>query len=88
MNFTDYLQQEILILSPQFHATILQPVKLVGVEQAGIWFESQSITNIVLEKFNAQAVPRTLVFFLPYSELHVAIATVDAPSLHEKAFGV
>jgi hypothetical protein len=88
MNFTSLLNQEALVLIPRLHLTSYYKVKIIGVDVGGIWIESQSFTQALLHAINEQATPRTPVFFLPYHEIAVAIASIDVPGLDEKAFGV
>jgi len=52
-------------LIPFIHLTNIQEVRLHLAEESGIWIESQSMIDTLLEAAGAQASPRTLVFFLP-----------------------
>lgn len=88
MNFSALIGQEIGVLIPKIHQTIIQRVKLIGVESGGIWVESQDATNAILKRFNVATAPKTPVFFLPYHEIAFAIAGLDKVSLDEKSFGL
>jgi hypothetical protein len=88
MQFAELLNQEILVLIPRVHPKLHHYVRLVGVESGGIWIESQDFTNTMLQTIGTATAPNSPVFFLPYSEIAVAIATVAGPSLNERAFGV
>jgi hypothetical protein len=88
MLLSDFVGQNVTLLIPFFHQTKLQEVKLHGVEAGGIWIESQAFTNQALQRFGVATAPKTLVFFLPYSQISLGIASGDWPALDEKAFGV
>ena len=62
-------------------------VKLLSVDDAGIWVEDQKMTNDVLESLDLHALPALLAPFLPYSSIHAIFVNVPGMSLSEKAFG-
>jgi hypothetical protein len=80
--------QTILALVPSIHGTDLQKLKLHGVENGGLWIESQELTNVFLSRVGAQTAPKTMVFFLPYHQISFVLGSLDVPSLSEKAYGV
>jgi hypothetical protein len=89
MNFDKMVGQTIGAIIPSFGSnTVLQFVKLHGVETGGLWLESQKATNDFLTRIGAQAAPKTAVFFVPYHQITLVIASLDSPSLNEKSFGV
>jgi hypothetical protein len=63
-------------------------VKLVTVDDAGIWVENQTLTNEVLERMNVPATEQVAVFFYPYAAIHAIYISLPGTSLSEKAFGV
>ena len=88
MQFSELLNQPILMTIPKMHPTKYQTVKVVGVESGGLWIECQEITNRVLQMAGAPSAPRTIVVFLPYHSIGEVAHFVDGPSLNEKSFGV
>jgi hypothetical protein len=62
-------------------------VKLLTVDNAGIWIEDQKLTNDVLENLKLEAAPTQVTPFFPYSAIHAIFALVPGLSLSEKAFG-
>jgi hypothetical protein len=78
-----------LVRSAVLDAEHPQLVKLVAVETGnGIWVECQKITDHWLAEFKLSATPRTLVWFLPFSQISWIVGTEDYPALSEKSFGV
>lgn len=66
----------------------LHEVTVRGVESGGLWIERAELTQDILRKFKAQSAPRTVVFFLPYHQIHIAMSAIDLISLSESAFGL
>jgi hypothetical protein len=88
VKFEDYIGQQIKLFIPRISGTVLQDVKLLGIEASGLWVESQTMTNAALEILKVATAPKTFVYFFPYHEIAYALAPIDAPALQEKAFGV
>ena len=88
MQFADLVGQNVSILVPVIHATKLQNVKIVGVENGGIWIESQTLTNLALASLKIPASPTGLRWFVPYSGISLAMVGGGGPALDESAFGV
>ena len=88
MQYTDLVGQMIFLVIPQLDPVKLQHVKLHGVETGGLWIHSQEYTNTMLSQFGVASTPKTMVIFLPYHAITVGFASIDEPSLNEKAFGV
>ncbi len=63
-------------------------IKLLRVETGGIWLESQKATEHWLTELKVSATPKTLVFFVPYSQIAWILSSADYPALSEKALGV
>ena len=78
--------QVIIALVPIFHNTIFQKLKLHSVEPAGIWVESQSITNQILGMARVRASPKTMIFFLPFSQISFVMSSLDVPGLSDEEF--
>ena len=80
--------ETIVAIVPMISKTKLQRIKLLGVENGGLWIESQSVTEMALGISNAQAAPKTLVLFLPWHQITVILSSADYPSLSEIELGV
>jgi hypothetical protein len=63
-------------------------IKLLAVENGGIWVESQEATDHWLSEAGKQASPRTLAWFLPFAQISWIMGSSDYPALSEKAFGL
>jgi hypothetical protein len=63
-------------------------VKLLGIENGGIWLESQQKTNEILRFLERDSAPKTPVFFLPFSSIAWISYWMDIPSLSETALGI
>lgn len=77
--------ETIVILAPQFDPTLYYRVKLHAVENGGIWIESQDFTTQILSHFKATIAPKTLVFFLPFSQISHILGAIDVPAVSERA---
>jgi hypothetical protein len=63
-------------------------VRLHKVEESGIWVESQSFNETMLQKFGMAASAMTLVLFMPFSGIEFIFSSVGTIVLSEKAFGI
>jgi len=61
---------------------------LVDVEPAGIWIEGPDLAAFLHERFKKNALPKTPVFFVPFSQVGWIFSTADYPSLSEKGLGL
>jgi hypothetical protein len=66
-------------------STEMQKVKLHLVEDSGIWIESQSLTDKILQSQKVTMAPKTLVFFVPWSQITFVLSSLDMPSISERA---
>jgi hypothetical protein len=62
----------------------IKKFKLHGVEPAGLWLESQEITNEILDKEQLRSSPGTLVLFIPFDKINLVISALPMPSFSEK----
>jgi hypothetical protein len=88
LNLESMIGTEIKAIVPFLHETTIQRLILHGVEDAGIWVESQAFTNQLLETFHLATSPKTAVFFLPWHQIVAILGSLDSPSLSEREFGV
>jgi len=63
-------------------------VRLHRVEMAGIWVESKTFNQEMLEKYEIPASITTLVLFIPFCRVDYIIASVECVSLSETALGL
>ena len=84
----DYIGQELLAFVPIINREAIQTLLLHGIEDAGIWVESENLTQMVLAKLNRPASSRTPIFFLPFSQIGFVLSGIGKVSLSHKAFGV
>ena len=61
-----------------------EAVKLLTVEDSGIWVENQTLTNETLQALQLPATEQVAAFFYPYEIL----VSIPGTSLSEKAFGI
>jgi hypothetical protein len=79
----------VIFLNPAYRGGLQrEKVKLLHVDDAGIWIENQTLTNEVLEAMNLPATDKVAVFFHPYAAIHAIFVSLPGTSLSEKAFGV
>jgi len=84
-SLSDFVGQTITALIPIFGSETFQKFQLHGVEVGGIWVEHQGTVNTLLDKLKISGLPKTPVFFLPYSQITFVIGSIDVPALSEKA---
>jgi len=63
-------------------------VRLHRVDMGGIWIESKTFNQEMLEKNEIPASMTTLVLFIPFSGIEYIIASVECVSLSETALGL
>jgi hypothetical protein len=84
----DSIGQEILGMVPMLNPNQLQTLKLHGVEEGGIWVESNELTQLMLAKISRHASSKTPIFFVPFHQIQFLLHSTEQISLSEKAFGV
>jgi hypothetical protein len=88
MNFTDFIDQTVILIIPRLHPTKFHRVIVKGIEGGGIWIQNQNVVNAMLQAVGQPSAEKTPVIFLPFHEIAIAIATVEGLALDEKAFGL
>jgi hypothetical protein len=63
-------------------------VRLHRVEMSGIWVESKTFNQDMLEKYEIPASITTLVLFIPFSGIDYIISSIECVSLSEAALGL
>jgi hypothetical protein len=87
MKFDDLVGKTVPIKIPMIHETKFQEVIIRGVDYGGIWIESESMTQDMLNGSGASAL-KTPVFFIPYHAIKFAYYGSEKLALSEKAFGL
>ncbi|HEX4068143.1 MAG TPA: hypothetical protein VHZ09_19140 [Acidobacteriaceae bacterium] len=89
MQLAKLIRRRIVVLGPQLlggdkSQDTLQTVTLVGVDQAGIWIESEEAANRIAERFRVKpATPSA--FFIPFAQITTIIASIEAADAGEAA---
>lgn len=63
-------------------------VRLHRVDMGGIWVESRTFNQDMLDKYEIPASVTTLVLFIPYSGIEYIISSMECVSLSETALGL
>ncbi len=84
----DYVGNTILIRSIPINEQYPAMVKLVAVDNGGIWIESQDATEHFLQQFKLTSAPKTPIWFLPFSQISWILGSEDYPSMSEKSLGL
>ena len=82
----ELIDHEVLAWIPAVSNTV-HSVRLRGVENRGIWVESEHLTQSLLHEVG-HAAGKTPIVFVPYSRIMLLMQADDKVSLSEKAFGV
>jgi hypothetical protein len=88
MQLSDFIGQVVSMVIPAIHQTTIQKVELLGVETGGVWIQSQTFTNAVLQTLGEASAPKTMVLFVPYHGIALAFSSIEERALNEKAFDV
>ena len=84
----ELIGQSVVIRSIPINETRPALVKLLSVENGGVWVESQEATDHYLSEIGRQASAKTLAWFLPFAQIAWIMGSSDYPALSEKAFGL
>ena len=88
MQFNDMIGNMVLLMIPSMSKTVIQNVKLLGVEAGGLWIESQALTSVTLQAMGVSTTARTPIFFVPYHEITFGMVPINQTALDEKALGL
>jgi hypothetical protein len=81
----DMVGELIVAHIPVIDRTKFQQVKLLAVENGGIWIENQKTTSDFLSGIGVEMSPKTMIFFLPFAQINFIAASLDTPSISDKA---
>ena len=66
---------QVIVMGPSFvDNEKLQSVKLLAVEEAGIWIESQEAVDKVIGRLQKKPSSAALAFFIPYGQITTIVA--------------
>jgi hypothetical protein len=70
-----FIGRQVVVMGPAFvDSEKLQSVKLLAVEQAGIWIESQEAVDKVIGGLQKRPSSGALAFFIPYGQITSVVA--------------
>lgn len=83
MQLGKLMHRRIVVLGPRIlEQETLETVTLVGIDQAGIWVESEEAANRIAEKYKVKpATPSA--FFIPFTQIDTIIASISAATAGE-----
>ena len=84
----ELIGEEIIAYIPMIDPIIFQSVRLYGVENGGVWIESQALTQTMLKAVKQSSSSKTPLFFVPFHEIKFLIQGTEKLALSEKAFGL
>src|SRR5208337_3152447 len=79
--------QEVLAFIPHIDPKVFQTVKLLAIEDGGLWIECEKLTQLILQSARLPAA-KTPAFFFPYSQITFLMVPVEQIALSESALGV
>ncbi len=67
--------RRVIVIGPSFvDNDKLQSVKLLAVEEAGLWIESEEAVDKILGRLQKKPNTAGLAFFIPYSQITTVVA--------------
>jgi hypothetical protein len=82
-SLSDLVGTHIVIRSIPIDEEKAVSVKLHAVEAAGLWIESKQSMETLLQAAKRTSAPKTLVFFVPFSQISWIMSAVDEPYLSD-----
>jgi hypothetical protein len=76
------------VIPSLFNESNLQTIRLLRVEDNGLWIESPAIMETAMADTYSTMSPRSPMFFVPWSQLFYIIASNDVPALSERLLHV
>jgi hypothetical protein len=84
----DFIGESIVILCLPVDEDRPTVVKLLDVDDGGIWIEAQQLTERFLRDIGQQATLRSPVYFVPYAKISWIARFAGGPALSESSFGL
>jgi hypothetical protein len=70
---------QVIVMGPSFiDNDKLESVKLLAVEEAGIWIESQEAVDRVIGRLQKKPSASSLAFFVPYGQIVTILAGLES----------
>jgi hypothetical protein len=70
---------QVIVMGPSFiDNDKLESVKLLAVEEAGIWIESQDAVDRVIGRLQKKPSASSLAFFIPYGQIVTILAGLES----------
>jgi hypothetical protein len=75
MELRKLIGKRVIVMGPKFvDNDKLQSVKLLAVEDAGIWIESEEAVDKILGRLQKKATAAALAFFVPFGQITTIVA--------------
>ena len=85
LSLSNLIGTDILAFVPVFHPAIWQTMKLLAIENSGIWVEYRTLSERVLKEMGKTMTPTAVVLFLPFSSIHFVARVVPEPYISDEA---
>ena len=73
---------QVIVMGPSFiDNDKLESVKLLAVEETGIWIESQDAVDRVIGRLQKKPSSSSLAFFVPYGQIVTIVAGFEATGI-------
>jgi hypothetical protein len=73
---------QVIVMGPSFiDNDKLESVKLLAVEEAGIWIESQQAVDRVIGRLQKKPSSSSLAFFVPYGQIVTIVAGFESTAI-------
>jgi hypothetical protein len=78
IQFSRLINHKIIVIGPEFFdKERLENVRLLGVDAAGIWIESEEVLNRIVDKYRVKPSAPGLAFFIPFGHITTILASFD-----------
>lgn len=80
MELKKLVGRRVVVLGPKLlDQDQLETVTLLGIDDAGIWIESEAAANRVADRFRLKPAGRS-AFFIPFAQITTIIASNEEPA--------
>lgn len=83
-SLSKFIGQTLMAKIPAFKEGTIIAIKLLGVEDAGIWIESSDFMEEMLKNTRQTMTAKTVVVFLPYAQILALYHLKDSPWISRK----
>lgn len=78
----------IIVRIPILDPEEMSLVRLHGVDENGLWIESQTFTESMMKKYQIASSKTTPLIFVPFARIEFVLGSLRALALSESAFGL